>query len=483
MRRVLLALGLLISPSVAALLPQPSGPGLAEVDEIRVKRARLVLEEAQADFDRAQALLNDGLLSTADFQRKELALRAARLSYEEALLGTEGQRFRIRLMRALKAQRDRGKVVRVVLLAEPRPKEGNLVSDEVFEPLRVFLSVRDGEVIVGRPYEQAVDLREPSREAVAEFELLRDIEEATISWKRNGRVEEVRVVLEKDPGSHSVSLESDHFSQEADLGAEAAYDLRLEGFAADDRSYRLVTVGLPAEIRAEFVEPATKAKLSQVRFGAGSRARSLNLTLLLPRQTTTAVQVDQPILFWAVALDQASPEARTERLTEEQVRARQARGSFPGGVLALELLPRGLPELKVAVSQLFLEAQPGETYTIPVQLKNGGTRQLEGLRLAVDLPTRWRWRAQPPEVPLLGPGRETRVDLFLSVDPEALAGEQEVKLRFDRGVHSGRNEVDEKVVRVRVAPPFNPWSVVLLGGLLFAVVAGIFWITVRVGRK
>ena len=67
--------------------------------------------------------------------------------------------------------------------------------------------------------------------ATADFELLKDAENLTVSLNYNNRKDEKNIYLKKDASVNVIDISSMQFSQEADLSSKATYDLTLERFS------------------------------------------------------------------------------------------------------------------------------------------------------------------------------------------------------------------------------------------------------------
>jgi hypothetical protein len=108
----------------------------------------------------------------------------------------------------------------------------------------VFVSLSDivDKTIIGSPYEYRIPAIETGEEAVADFELLKDAENLTVSLSYNGRTSEKNVYLKQDTSINVIDISSMQFSQEADLSSNATYALTLERFSTSDDVYRLIVV-------------------------------------------------------------------------------------------------------------------------------------------------------------------------------------------------------------------------------------------------
>ena len=89
---------------------------------------------------------------------------------------------------------------------------------------------------------------------------------------------------------------------EALLGGTATFDLTLELFSDTANTFGLEVLNLPAQIGRSFRDPASGARLSQIRFTASANIQRAALEVSLPDRPTAAVPMDSARVFYAVAV-------------------------------------------------------------------------------------------------------------------------------------------------------------------------------------
>ncbi len=479
------ALGLaLLAFGPAHSMAQQSGT--MESNSIRLRQEALRLQEAEIEFERAKGLLANGLVSTSDYQRKQIAVESARLSFELAKAEILGLGRRISVGSAVKVRRGVQKFVRLSLALIGGVELVDGAGAQATPAGTVAtVAIKNNAVNVGRPYERSINFDAGATVRTAEFELLRDVDEIVVHWQLPGRQEDVALVLERDSRGRQITIESERFSQEADLGSEAIFDLRIEAYAATVGAYTLSTSGLPDGIRTEFVDPITKSRLTQLRLGTGAQTATVNLRVLLPREATASLHLDRPLGFHVALLPADVVKGQARKGVDQVVREVESGDmTFLGGIVRLELLPRGVPLLEFTVQPLFLEGQPGDSLVATTILRNVGTRRLEGLRAKADVPQRWRWRTDPEQVPSIEPGHEQRLRLVIDVDKAAEVGEREIRFGFDQGDSAAvKTPTEPKMLRIRLDKESSLLITGALGLLLMAVAGAAVWIAIRLGRR
>ena len=145
-----------------------------------------------------------------------------------------------------------------------------------------------------------------------------DLDNVTVRCVYGDKSEEKTIYLQKDESANRVLLTSAQFSQEADLGTRATYDMTLELFSSMDNVYKLALLNLPRQIAYDFLEDQTSARLSQVKFSQDVNTRKLSLAVYLPdRYDSSSFLIDKAgRVVWGFEHDAPSA-SRVEALLEE----------------------------------------------------------------------------------------------------------------------------------------------------------------------
>ncbi len=170
--------------------------------------------------------------------------------------------------------------------------------------LHIFVSLINiqDKTIIGTPYEVRIPALDLGKAIEVDFGILRDVESVQVSLNYGGRTDQKNIYLEKDSGMNLVDISCLQFSQEADLGSQATYDLTLERFSETDDVYILAVAGLPRQVSYEFMDSENNARLSQIRFSQGVNTKRIALKVYLPDRHDADVIIDKPLAFTALAL-------------------------------------------------------------------------------------------------------------------------------------------------------------------------------------
>ncbi len=464
---------------------------------LRLKSAQLSLELRKADFDRYLKLKEDGLTSEADFAQRQTAYLQAQVDYQQALISFMGSEARISVASAVKFQ-DRGgkKFVRASLrYASKELKELaklNIRAEDLF-PLDFMKEIKDVYVsllsegkIISDPYEKSIASMPIEAERSVTFQLLKDVENLDVSVSYSGKTEVTSVYLQKGVSANMVTVNSAQFSQEADLESTATFDLSLEKFSGEANVFKLEAVNLPRQITYEFSDPATGARLSQIKFTEGVTSLKLQLKLYLPKNPDERVVLDRPLEFFVLALDND----QTQKLRGLEAAAGGATAVGPeaieelkAGSAKLELIPRGVPRVEVQALNLYHEIKVGDSVRMDVTIKNTGTRRLNNVRVYCDLPLNWRVEIQPDLIPALDQNKDEVVSIRFIPPDGVSVGDYEPKIRTDSLADNRRVESQDKIVRIHITSRTNVLGIGALVLLLVGLLVGIVVFGIKLTRR
>ncbi len=496
---------LCLSPSPAR--PQSGSPPVSDEQRrfLEVRRRQVELTAARAELKRAQELFDEKLLARTDLDRARVIVDTAQLNYQEAVLSLLGQQPRLSVRSAVRRQsRDGRTFVRLTVEnLSPRFDDSQFTllnnfegADPIPESLRtrdvqdIFVSLKStGEAgvgtpttprgtTIGLPYETHIPTLKYRESRALDFQLLRDVNSVIVATTYKGQVQEMDIQLQQAEMADVVNLTSTQISQEADLGSQVTYDLRLDRSTVDVRSFQLKVVNLPHQISYSFVD-ANQARLSQINFPSGVAQQTLGLRLFLPERADDQVRIDQPLKFWALVMDDGqAPRFQAERTYSAQ----EIEGSRTGRV-RLVATPRGAGKIEVSAPSLFAEIQPGETVTATMSLRNTGTRRLDNVKLSAEYPLNWRAEVVPDNVPSLELNREAQVKLSVIPPPDVAVGDYEIRIKTESYAYNRRVPSEDKIYRVSVKAGTNLWATLGLIGLLLALIVGIVVFGLKLTRR
>ncbi len=492
---ILLVLAAALSTAAAAQNYGNYNPRDDQYRLLGMNRAQAEYENALREYNRQRELRERDLNSQSDLERARTQMEGARVNYLQAALAIVFATPHVVIDRAVKFQRGDRKFVRLTLRTENASAEADklheLIDSTLLRQLRpeevpnVFVSLKDdspnGGAIISQPYEARIPVLRFGQPVTIEFRLLRDVDVVTVSASYAGQVQDRRVFLEKDASANIVTVQSAQPSQEGDLGTEVRYELQLERFTSDASGVRLEVGGLPREIRYEFRDPVSGARLTSLRFPEGVTSQRLILALALPQRDGGRFALDRSIPFWAFALD-AEQAQRFADLSRDSMTAAEA-ASLQAGRVRLDLLPRGIGRLEVRAPNLYQEIVRGDSVVLDVTVRNTGSRDVSNVRLTLDVPPEWRASVTPELINDVPIDAEARVRLTIVPPAGVGIGDYDMRLRTDALSAARQVDTEDKTIRVHVEPPANVAGTVLLVLLLLGLVGGVVWFGLRLTRR
>src|SRR5581483_9771616 len=240
---------------------------------LEVRRRQIELQAARKQLEKSEKLAAQGLLPQTDVDRDRTTLQNAQLSYQQAVLALFDMQPRISVRSAIKTQTPDGrKFVKLVITnltptfddAQFKLLNNFEGADPIPEQLRtrsindVFVSLKDsganGSATISLPYEVHIPEMKYGEEKTLNYQLLRDVDTLVVSLAYRNQSQDIVVQLEHAAGGNEIQTSSSQFSQEADLGSQATYNISLERPSVDVRSFQLKVLNLPRQISYSFID-------------------------------------------------------------------------------------------------------------------------------------------------------------------------------------------------------------------------------------
>jgi hypothetical protein len=459
-----------------------------------LKRAKEAYEYARAEYEQKQKLFEKNLISKLELDRSRNLFADAEVNYQQSLLAVLFEKQYVAVAKAVKYQNKDGR--KHVRLRLENTSGGGAdfkklinIDDELFRSLQpdvindVYVSLlNDANAIISSPYEAKIEELRFGKPVELDFALLQDLDAVMVNIVYgNGSQRSPKIYLQKDASVDKVIVQSEQFSQEAELGGSATFDLTLELFSGTTNTFKLEVVNLPPQINRYFSDPVTRARLSQFKFTESTNTRRAALQVYLPDRPTPEVVIDKPIPFYVLIISHEQVEelgeVRSKHWTPETIAALNA------GYVKLELLPRGAGKLLVRAPQLFYSIKPSETVAANIEIVNEGTRRLDNVAIEVDPPLNWSKQIEPPVIQSLDIAEEKRIELKFTPPHDVSAGRYEFRLRTTALSEDKPITGEDKSVTVEVQSEVNLWGMAFIITSILAVVVGIVIFGIRLSRR
>ena len=149
----------------------------------------------------------------------------------------------------------------------------------------------------------------------------------------------------------------------------------------------------------------------------------------------------------------------------------------------LELIPKGIGELEVLVSNRYQEIKVGEELQIRVEFLNRGTVAVQNIKAALDLPYEWEEEVKPLLIKILEPDERAPVDILARPAADIAVGDYELGIEAQGQVGTENIESLEKNITIRIGARSNIAGNTILIGILVLLVFGIGIASIKISRK
>ncbi len=442
------------------------------------------------EYKRQTLLFGKGLISQREYAQSEANFKSAQITYQQAVLSLAFEQPHITIDRGIKYQSKDGKK-RVRLTVRNTTGglvEGRKIELEDLEGIRtdrisnVYVSLLNEQAaIISRPYEAKIESMPYNEPITVDFYLLQDIDNVTVKCVYGDKSEEKRIFLQKDESANRVLITSEQFSQEADLGARANYDMTLELFSSADNIYKLDVFNLPRQVAYDFLEAQTNARLSQVKFSQDINTRKISLAVYLPdRYDSTTLRIDQPLRFFAAAI----PRDQVEKvLDKEKTYSAADFDRMNISYVRLELVPRGVGKIEVRATNFYQELKPGEQVQMNLTVYNDGTRRLDNVKVRADAPLNWTSSVSPDLLASLLPGKEEIIAVTITPPGDVSVGDYETTIKTEAFASNRKVDSEDKKVRIHISSSANILGTTLLVLFLIGLLVTVVVFGIRLSRR
>lgn len=469
--------------------------------ELARDQAKASMERNKGEYDAAKALFDEEVYSLKELNEADAKYQQARLYYEQAEIELERTKLdflkdatHISIAEAKQYRTLDGKrMVEVTLenassVAQAMALKEDFSEDEISALLGIqdiIVTIESGP-IVGEPYEVIVSSLALGEKKTLTFQLLKEVDDVMVRMIYLESEDIVPIVLKKEALQDVPTINSAQFSQEGQLNAKVAFDIILERLAEEEKNFRLVVLNLPREFDFSFKDQSTGARLSQVKFTEKTTKIQLNLEIGIPEKLSRKY-VDSTIEFY-VFVTQATEfkhinELRQKAEKEDRPIPLEDIRTIKGNNVRLELIPRGIGELEVVISNRYQEIKTGENANIRIDIHNTGTLAVQNVKAIVDLPYEWESEIKPILIKEIVAGEKEPVNITAIPPSDLGVGEYAVQVEAQGEVGNEKVESVEKEVTIRVGAKANILgNALLIGGLIFLVL-GMVIASIKISRR
>ena len=468
----------------------------------KVDNAKLDMEIKLSDYEEIQDLFNQKIGTLDGLNEARRKSQQARLKYDHAVIDLESRRLsflrdatHISIIEAKKYKTPEGyrKVEITLENASNLNQAASLNPDKSLDQVRDLLEIQNVQVslrqrdnlIIGEPYEVLVPSLKLGARRTLIFRLLNDRESVKLSLTlRDNQRKDVRIVLRKESLQDIPTINSVQFSQEGDLNSKVDFDIILERLAEDEKTFRLAVVNLPSEIDFAFLDKATNASLTQVKFSEQVTRQQLELEIQIPEKLSRHF-VDQTVEFYVFVTDaegfqqisKLNKKYGTKRMELEDI------NTVKGNKERFELVPRGKGALETIIANRYQEIKVGEEVTVRIDLLNTGTLEVADSHMILTAPLDWTYEVVPDTIARIIPGEKEPVNITFVPPEEMGVGEYGIRVEAAGYVGVEKVEAPEKDLTIRVEARASVIRNALIIGAVITLVVGVAVASIKVSRR
>jgi uncharacterized membrane protein len=426
--------------------------------------------------------------------RSKNSFADAEVNYQQSLLAVLFEQQYVSIERAVKYQTPDGS--KRVKLSVANVSSGGEefqkllgIEDKLFRSLQpdiiqnVYVSIYNSDgAIISQPYETKIDQLKSGIPRQIDFSLLQDLDAVTVNIiYGNGSSRTLKIFLQKDNSANKVLVQSQQFSQEAELGKSATFDLTLELFSGVNNTFSLDVVNLPQQVNRFFKDVATQARLTQIKFTESSNTKKAGLEVSLPDRPTEQVPMDKSITFFALAIPADRYDEIKDILSKTWTEVELKKLNI--GYVRLELISRGKGRLLVRAPQLYFPIKQDGQLEMALDVVNEGTRRLDNVKVDVDLPLNWSKKIEPQVIPTLDINQEQRISLVATPPKNISVGRYEIRLRTSGLSDNQPVNAEDKTATVEIQAEASVIGTLLLVLAILGLVGGMVWFGIRLSKR
>jgi hypothetical protein len=493
-------------------------PGFAQSEnkemrtlKLQIKEARLSLIESQDNlqktesaFKEAQTLFEKGLYTKKELAAAEEDFRNAQLRKDQTEINLEKTRLAF-LNNALYVSLEKASLYRdahgekhALLRLRNNSNLRKVIDDEntysdadkkgLLSIENLSIRVLKDDKLIGSPFEYKIPQFDYGQTRDVDFTLQRETDAVTVEIAYGDTIIHLPVYLEKDAAEDRVVIQASQFSQEGELGKEVSYELNLERFVDDSKTFSLDAVGLPADYSLAFYEvdsmTGRPTRVSSLRFKKGSTVKTIQLVISMPTELDKE-KLDHKIIFYVLAPDQFQQQ-RLNSFKNKTAGREATPAELDSTGLAyetLELVPRGKAEITISANNFFRKNKMGDQISFPIDLTNSGTVDMTRIRMKLILPMEWTANIKPEKDISLAIQEKKTIEIEAIPAVDVVPGDYEIKIDAETQHQGRRIQAAQKVMRIQLEGKSNILMGIILIIVLIGVVGGVAVMTIKISRR
>lgn len=496
-----------VAEEAPAPLTKDQRLNLLKIEQAQLKRDQAESEQAKAQVELAelQTLFDEKVITIEKLNKAKQEYERAVLAFKQAEIDLERTRLEFlteaTLITVVGAKKSRGKdkqvfaeislrndsdvsKARIAMGDTEGVSDGNLAA--LLKIDNIIVTIKDGsQYIVGDPFQQIVPELQLGEEVKLKYQLLnKSVEDITIQIQYLNTTKTYTVYMQKKSSQQLPTVSSTQYALQGQLGSKIRYDLELERLAETEKSFPLIVLNFPQEIPFAFLDPQSGARISQVKFSGERPKQSLDFEVSIPEKLDQSF-IDASVDFTIMVVE--SSELKTINELQKEYRGKkmppEVISKIKGKKLELILIPKGVGDLEILVTNSFKEVLQGDEVEFKLTMLNSGTLALRNVRPEIDVPLEWEDSIEPKEADFIEPGDKVIFTARAIPPSDVKIGEYSVKIEAEG--YSGVETVEavDKNFKIRVVRESNITGTLILVIILIVLVLGISIASIKIARR
>jgi len=509
-------MGLLMQPSEAQSGSEPSTAilGNAEVSKerelklLKLQEAQLELKTAETVYNREKneysamkAMYDEGFVSgkmhqdaLREYEQAEASYEKARIALRRTQVNFLQDATRISIVECAKyTDQDNQLKMRFTIenssnveqaIVTPEDEQERDLLEARLRIENLVVSISDSGVNIGEPVELRIPKLDYGKRYEGEFLLrVEDTDDVTLNLEYLGTKHSERVYLRKESGEDIIRVVCLQPAVEGTMRTRVDFSMRLERLAEDEKSYALMTIGLPLKIRHSF--EFNNREVKQLKFSRRTQSYDPVIVECFVPEDIPEEELEVPIPFYVVVADSAAV-TRVQELVRElgdKLPTREQLSELKVGFEQLQLIPRGYGEMQIRVANALLQVTQGEDAEALIEIQNTGTVELLAVRVIVDPPAGWKITMDPEVIDRIGIKDRQPMRLYIDLPDDMDVGQYEMRVDAQCDHRGEQIDAIDKNIKIDVEAHAKLLFNSLLAAALLLAVIGVAVFTIRVARR
>ena len=459
---------------------QENNPNDERFKILALKKAKVVYEKNEKDYNDALLLYNKKNISKKELESYKLLYENSKLNYQQYMLSVIFDKPHLSIISAEKSKDNEGNITVELKLKNTsggnyeienleNDKNNNNSSSLIPSGVKnIYVSLKDESgSIISQPYEYHIKEMKNDELIKIKFSLLKDVDAITVSSNYGDKYDNKKIYLKRKSSLKSVSIIPELYAQEIESGNTAFYPITMEYYGEINQRYRLKLEDLPKYFSYEFTNATTNSIISNIMFSNSNNKQRFILKVTTPEKIGDNVELDKPVSFKVVL----------ENFDGKTV-----------GKTDLELTPTGKASLEFTMRNMFFTSEIGKNINIyPLKVKNDGLKSLTNISFNLMLPPEWEYKLTPKKIDKLNPGDEKKISLEIipttSTNESVMPGLYQIKLSSKAKSINRTIKTSEREIKIELNNKSNPLLVGVMILLGLVLVVGVIFVFARISKN